>query len=380
MKTPVAIVRCDSYEPAEVDKAVRSVMELLRAEEILPVSGPVLLKPNMLAAFPPEAAVTTHPQVVAALARYLSGRGVRVSVGDSQGRGIFEDVAEATGMREIAEQSGCNLVSFDEKVTVRAEASRICREFPIARPVAETPALINVAKMKTHGFMTFTGAVKNLYGCVSGAEKGRFHLRFPDSERFGLMLLDLLSAVRPKLSVLDAVVAMDGPGPSHGRARHAGLLMASPDPVALDIVAMHVAGADPMAVPYLALARRHGVGATRIEDIEVAGRPVEEVLLSDFQMPRTRRPALLEFQWAGPLRNSLAAKPVIDRRLCRLCGQCVKSCPAGVMTLSSSQVLINRNACIKCYCCQEMCPFDAISLKKGPLAKLAESVAGRMAK
>ena len=157
-------------------------------------------------------------------------------------------VCEVTGIGNAASRSGASIVSFEEEIPTKHPSGRICKEFPLAKPVVSSSALVNVAKMKTHGLMTFTGAVKNLYGCVSGARKAHLHFRYQEPSDFGLMISDLLELVNPRISILDAVVGMDGEGPSHGRPRNIGLLMASPDPVALDVVAMHVAMADPMTV------------------------------------------------------------------------------------------------------------------------------------
>ena len=151
--------------------------------------------------------------------------------------------------------------------------------------------------------------------------------------------------------------------------------MASPDPVALDVVAMHVAMADPMTVPYLKSCRKYGVGETRLENMDILGQRLQDVQMQDFLMPARTGSSLLTFRWAGPLRRELSPIPLVDADLCRLCGQCVASCPPKAMSLMNYGVTIQRKACIKCYCCQELCPFGAITLKKKPLARLAEAVA-----
>lgn len=375
LKTPVAICRCDSYVPKEVDRALRRLMSLIGADALLPKEGRVLVKPNMLSPVSPERAVTTHPEVVFAVAKYLSERCEHVDIGDSPGRGEYPLVCETTRITDAAHRSGASIVSFEEEVPTKHLAGHVCKEFPLARPVVSSAALVNVAKMKTHGLMTFTGAVKNLYGCVSGARKAHLHFRYQEPEDFGQMIADLVELVKPAISILDAILGMDGEGPSHGRPRNVGLLMASPDPVALDVVAMHVAMADPMTVPYLKACRKHGVGETNLENIDILGERLREVQIADFLMPERPGSSPLTFRWAGPLRKELSPIPMVSPKLCERCGQCAASCPPKAMTVSDSGVTIQRKLCIKCYCCQELCPSGAISLKKRPLARLAEAAA-----
>jgi len=349
-------------------------MSLIGAEELLPESGTVLVKPNMLCPVQPDKAVTTHPEVVYAVSKYLSERCEALQIGDSPGRGAYPLVCEMTGMAGAARRCGVPIVSFEDEVPTKFPNGRICKEFPLAKPVVSSSALVNVAKMKTHGLMTFTGAVKNLYGCVSGARKAHLHLRYQEPQDFGLMIADLLELVNPTISMLDAIVGMDGDGPSHGRPRKIGLLMASPDPVALDVVAMHVAMADPMTAPYLRACREHGVGETRLEKIEILGERLQDVQVKDFLMPVGTETSPLTFRWAGPLRKGLSPVPVVRQELCRRCGQCAASCPPKAISVGSRGVTIQRKECIKCYCCQELCPYGAIALNKGPLARLAETV------
>ena len=162
-------------------------------------------------------------------------------------------------------------MSFQEGSSVKYPGGKICKEFYLGLPVLQAGALVNIAKLKTHGLTVYTGAVKNLYGCVSGKEKAKMHLRYQEPEQFSLMLLDLVSLIKPRLSIIDTVVAMDGNGPSHGRPKPVGAILGSIDPVALDVVALSLVGVDPMVVPYLRLARELGLGETRLEKIEIAG-------------------------------------------------------------------------------------------------------------
>jgi len=365
----VALVKCDSYDPEVVRTAVERAFSLLGgAESLLPGRGTCLVKPNLLSPSRPELAITTNPEVVKAVVTEVKKVAEGVVVGDSPGRGDTLGAAEASGVAQACREAGVSVVSFDEGLDVRVPEGRVCKDFYVAVPVVQAEALVNVAKMKTHGFMGYTGAVKNLYGCIPGTRKAKFHLRYQGKEEFGLMLLDLLAAVRPAVSVLDAVVAMDGDGPSHGRPRPFGAIMASTDPVAVDSVALRLAGVDPTVVPYLKAAAEHGAGAVAEEDIEVVGDPPESFTIKDFRMPSgNRHRSLLRF--GGIMKKSITARPVINLMKCTGCAVCQRSCPPQVISMSRKKAVIDHKRCIRCYCCHEMCPSGAIDLRMGLVAR-----------
>lgn len=370
----MAVKKCESYDPHVVMEAVEEAVSLLGIGAFLTEkAGTCIVKPNILSPSPPAAAITTHPAVVAGVCRVIQALGAQVAVGDSPGRGDTLRAAEAAGVAGACRDLGVPLVPFDDEVAVKHPTGAVCKEFIIARPVVEAASLVNVAKMKTHGFMTYTGAVKNLYGCIPGTRKAALHLRFQEPSDFCRMLLDLYRLLSPVLSVLDAVVAMDGDGPSHGRPRPFGAILASTDAVALDTVAVHLAKGDPMQVPYLAAARRLGVGETLLERIELVGDPPESIGVEDFRFPGGGEPSRL-FRWGARARRVITATPVVDLRKCTGCGQCAQSCPPQVISISDRRARIDRSSCIRCYCCHEMCPQGAIQLKRGGAARLTERV------
>lgn len=369
----MAIQKCVSYDLDAVSSALDAAFVSLGGlDALLGHAGSCLVKPNLLSPSPASAAITTHPAVVEAVARASRSLGLDVVVGDSPGRGDTLRAAEASGVAEACRRAGVRVVPFDEEVSAKHPSGSVCKEFVLARQVTQAGVIVNVAKMKTHGFMTYTGAVKNLYGCIPGTKKAQLHLRFQEPRDFCLMLLDLYTLIRPTLSILDAVIAMDGDGPSHGRPRPFGAILVSTDAVALDTVAMHLAKADPMRVPYLASAREIAVGETRLENIEVVGDQISTLAVDDFRIPRSEPSA--PFSWGARARKFVTARPVVDRSKCTGCGQCVRSCPPQVVSVTGGKASIDPTSCIRCYCCHEMCPQGAITLRRGGLARLADRV------
>ena len=368
-RVPVALVRCDSYDPEAVRAAVERAFRLLGGvESLLPSKGTCLVKPNLLSPSRPELAITTHPEVVKAVVTEVQKVAEGVVVGDSPGRGDTLGAAEASGVAQACRDVGACVISFDEGLDVKLPEGRLCKEFFLALPVVQAEAVVSVAKMKTHGFMGYTGAVKNLYGCIPGTLKAKYHLRYQGKEEFGLMLLDLLAAVKPAVSVLDAVVAMDGDGPSHGRPRPFGAILVSTDPVAVDSVALRLAGVEPTVVPYLKAAAEHGAGAVAKEDVEVVGDPPGSFAIKDFRMPSgNRHRSLLRF--GGFMKKSITARPVVNMMKCTGCAVCQKSCPPQVISMSQKKAVIDHGRCIRCYCCHEMCPSGSIDIRMGLVAR-----------
>lgn len=375
-KAKVALVKCGSYSREEVPHAVYSAIGLLGGAGAFIRQGErTLVKPNMLSPYEPSHAVTTHPEIVGAVIDLVREVGAEVVVGDSPGHGGVIAVAKECGIASVCDEMGVPLVSFDDEVEVKQPSGRVCKEFTLVRPVLEAGAIISVAKMKTHALMTYTGAVKNLFGCIPGLKKMRMHLRYPDPNMFSQMLLDLLTLIKPRLSLLDAVIAMDGNGPSRGRVRPVGAIIASEDPIALDVVALRLVGADPMRVPYLRAARDLGVGRTQLEDIEVVGGSLEDFSIDDFRMPSAALANLGATRWLETARKHVTARPALKGSKCLGCGVCAESCPPQAISITPSRrARIDDRACIRCFCCYEMCPEGAVSLSQGLLAKFIDRV------
>jgi len=364
MNSEVFLAACPDYGQAEA-AVERALAALGGPERFLAKGRRVLVKPNLLMARAPQTATTAHPAVVAAVAAAFVRAGAEVTIADSPG-GPFNapylaQVYRACGMDEAAARSGARLNTDCSHRDVRFRT----RSFRLMTPVAEADAVISVGKAKTHMLTYFTGAAKNLYGCVAGLEKAAWHSRLPDAERFCAMLTDLAECVAPALSFVDAVEGMDGKGPSGGRVRQVGLLAASENPFAADLAVMDAVGLDPQRAPLHREAVRRGLVPERAAALTLRGDPVAP--LAEPFVPSARRRTshsmlgYLPRPLRVPLQRLLLPFPRFGDR-CVGCGRCAAACPRGAIAVRDGRAVLDKKKCIQCYCCHELCPARAVEL------------------
>lgn len=369
---------------ADADALNAAVEAIFSASEKATALGPgskVLLKPNLLAKHTPEKAVTTHPAVVAAVADALHRRGVTdITLADSSG-GIYTEntmraIYKASGLAGVCEAKQLHL--WGQTTSGRKAANGVrCKEFNLLTPVLESDFIIDLPKIKTHVMTGMTCAVKNLFGCVPGLQKAEFHMRFPDREQFGEMLVDLCETVAPALTIADGIVALEGDGPAGGSPKVLGILLGSEDPYLLDLAAAKLIGIAPQKVPYLAAAMRRGLCAQSFSDEALAPNSDPLMPVSDFVLPSSYADITFGDQvptglrWATPMVTRFAAPhPVVRRAKCIGCGKCAEICPGRTIELKDKKAKIKKSGCIRCFCCHEMCPVKAIDVKSLPFFKL----------
>lgn len=352
-----------------VERAMERQFELLALDEVFRPGMRVALKPNLVMKRAPERATTTHPAVVTAAVRALRRRGVQdIVLAESPGGpytcAALEGIYAACGMADAACAADFRLntdTSFD---TLACGTFLRCASFPVIRPILEADAVLNLPKLKTHGMTILSGAVKNLFGCVPGLQKPELHYRYQQEDAFCEMLLDLAQAVRPAASIVDAVISMEGDGPSGGVPKRTGFLAGSRNPFALDAVLADRARLSPVTTVRISLA--HGL-TPPLEAIECLGDTVaEEAFVPpctkslDFldRLPRPLRPAA-----RCAVKYLAEARPEVTRR-CVGCGKCAESCPAQIIRMENGRAAIDRKGCIRCFCCHEMCPAGAIRIRR----------------
>lgn len=379
----VFAVPCTDYTGAEA--ALRGAVARMGGMERFVRPGErILLKANLLRPAPPESAVCTHPAVVGAIAAMVKEAGGAAWITDSPGgalqkESVLRGLYEKTGMTRAAQQSGAELCLDASSRLVDLPEGQVLRQAEIISPALDADGIFDLCKMKTHVFMGMTGAVKNSFGLIPGLTKVGFHGSHPDKAQFAQVLLDLIGFMKPRLSIMDAVLAMEGEGPgASGTPRPVGLLLLSDSPLALDVIAGEIMGLPRDSNPILLAAEARGLSPTRWEEIELVGARLEDLRIPDYRFPANVRSNLMEF--FGPLtgtaqrlcKNLLSQTPRIREDLCVGCAICKNACPGKAITMTGTggKARVHPRSCIRCYCCHELCPQKAVELHRGWLGRL----------
>lgn len=383
----VAVAGCDDYSRNEVDVAVRRAVDLLGGiGRFVSPGETVLLKPNLLQGQEPERCVTTHPAVVAAVARLLIEHGCRVVIGDSPGAGIVYSEANLrrayarSGYTAVAEETGAVLNYDTSSQVVAFPEGEAMKQFSIITPATEADAIVVVSKAKTHMWTRMTGAAKNLFGLIPGLEKPVFHFRFQDEYAFGRMLVDLNECMKPRLQVVDAIVGMEGDGPQSGSPKKIGVILAGNDSSAVDTVLARLIGMDPLEIGSIKSATARGL--LDPSAVRTVGDDPAKFAVPDFRKPSTyagggagvwRRVVLAVIRRFG---RTYAPRPGVIASSCIGCRKCERICPVQAIVVAEGRATIDLSRCIRCYCCHEMCTEGAVVLSRSLPGRLLARLLG----
>ncbi len=376
----VSIVPCGDYDDERVEAAMRAVLEPIRGLDFVRPGMTVGVKVNLVTAMKPETAATVHPSVVCALVRLLRERGAEAVLGDSPG-GIYSApylkvVYDVCGMRK-AEALGARLNDdFSVEEVSFPEAAR-ARIFPYTAWLGKVDAIVDLCKLKTHAMMGLTCAVKNFFGSIPGTQKPEFHYRYPKAADFANVLVDLYEYSKPRLCICDAVIGMEGNGPTQGTPRKIGCLLASRDGHRLDAVAAGLIGLRTQDVPTLQAAAERALLPAEPAQITVSGDPAR-FAIPDFKTVQAQSNVFFRVFGDGiPGRIAdfaasriLTPFPELMSSACIGCGKCAQICPAKAITMRKGKPHIDRGICIHCFCCQEFCPRGAMRVGHHALMRM----------
>lgn len=377
----VAIEKCISYQEDLIKAALERVIDSIDGLAFVKPGMTIGIKLNLVAAAKPDRATTTHPELVKALIKMLKLRGARVVLGDSPG-GLFNDAV----MSHIYNQCGISaLEDYGAEINRDygvAEANYpeavALKSFQYTSWLDKCDAIIDFAKLKSHGMMGMSCAAKNMFGTIPGITKPQYHYRFPDINQFSDMIIDLETYFKPQLSIVDAVVGMEGNGPTAGQPKPIGAILASQDMHALDLVCAKLIGLDKEGVPTLQAAYRRGLVPESVDEIATTN-PLESFLVPDFETLETHSSLLFSDTVGGGVLGKafsrigakvLRAQPKVTKAECIGCKKCYEICPAEAISMVDKVPVIDREKCIKCFCCQEFCPKGAMKVSKSWLMKI----------
>ncbi len=321
----------------------------------------VLIKPNVLRASEPKEAVTTYPAVVRAVVEKAETmRPASIIVGDNPGLmcyGNNEETLQRAGLIEAAKGYYRNIGNDARELDFNPD---FLPKVSVSTAVLESDIIISLPKFKTHGLTVVTGAIKNSFGFLPGAQKAKLHMAAGSVERFHRMIVDIFRLRVPDLFIVDAVVGMEGNGPVSPDLRDIGLILASDNGVTMDAVIATMMGIDPRLLLFLRTAREKGLGDFDLKSVEIIG---ELEKLPDFKLPplggeaNINNPDLRE-----QMRTKTLLRPRANPDLCTGCGSCVEYCPASALSMGDKYPQVDAGTCITCFCCQEMCPEKAMTL------------------
>ena len=342
-------------------RGTRAAIERVLEEFPLELDGrTVLVKPNMVGAYPPDSHINTNPAVIAALVEALRVRGASVTVGDNPGTsgyGMVEKSGEGSGLRDASHGSFENIATEVVKVPLKGGETHVS----VSRKVMDSDILITVPKFKTHIFTRMTGAIKNSMGFIVGGDKARLHLDYRGYRIFSEMLVELYGIRVPDLAIMDGIVGMHGNGPTNKSLYPVGKLMASDDGVALDTVMCHMMGMKPEKVLMVKLAGEKGLGECDLSRIDVIG---DASRLKRFRQPVPSLPQLFGGSFIGAFFPNIGRPRFdVDTSACNECRTCEKSCPAAAVKIEGGSPRYEYSQCIACFCCMELCPKQAIGLQ-----------------
>ena len=343
-------------------ETVRAAID--RAFEIFPLNiegKKVLIKPNVLRTSEAKEAIVTNPAVLAAVVEKVeSMKAASIIVGDNPGvvsYGANEESFTKTGLMEAAKGYYRNIGTDAQPVDFNPEYMSVVS---VSRAIMDADIVISLPKFKTHGLTVMTGAIKNSYGFLPGAQKARLHKAAGSPARFHEMIVDVFRIRIPDMFIVDAVVGMEGNGPASPELRDIGLILASDNAVALDATIATMMGCDPAKLGFLQKAKRVGLGDFDLRNNEIIG---ELKRIPDFKLP----PLGGEANIGNPSIQALLTKPTIlrpqpDTERCTGCGTCVDQCPVSALSMVGQFPEADPEICIRCFCCQEICPENAMAL------------------
>lgn len=366
----VIIQECKDYVLQDIMEKINDGIEKLGGWDLFVKPGDtVLLKANLIGPKASDTAAVTHSEFVRAITRILKERGCNVWIGDSSG-GAIAGIAptaqsfKVSGYEKVANEEGALIKNFDKEGVVEVEPKGKFKEkMFLAKPLFEADVVINLPKLKTHSANVYTGAVKNLFGCIPGLRKATYHKMAPDKEDFGDIIADIHQATKFSLHIMDSITSMEGEGPTAGSVYKSNKILISTDPLALDAVALNMLGLTVDDVPIIIAAKKRNLGQWNLEDIIIEGDYDSIPKLNNFKLPKVLKSSKQKSNKAVvKVIDFFKTVPEIDTNKCKKCNMCVESCPMQAIDRATKK--IDYSKCIECMCCHELCLHKAVRLKK----------------
>ena len=375
MKNEVFLFKCNSYEEDISSKAINELISSFDVLKNIKEGTKVVIKANLVSAMTPDKSATTHPVLLKHLVTYLLSKKCLVTIGDSPGglytSSFLNHVYKITKMNETGADLNNN---FATKKVLFKEA-KLLKSFEYTAYLDDADLLIDFCKLKTHGMMGMSAAVKNLFGTIPGTIKTEYHYRFPNHEDFANMLIDINEYFKPAISIVDAVIGMEGNGPTMGSPRKIGVILASENQYALDYICSKIIGINERNVETINQSIKRKLFSV---DKVTTNIPYDDFIIKNYKLIQGQGTITFFDNKKGPINRLLskasnklfANRPNPIKKKCIGCGKCAEVCPMKAISIKDKKAVIDTNKCIKCYCCQEFCPVGAMVVKSSLVMKI----------
>ncbi|AOT72912.1 DUF362 domain-containing protein [Geosporobacter ferrireducens] len=302
-KTKVAVVKClplagnasfmggkfirEEDDVSKIKATVAKAVELAigSLDVIIKPGQTVLIKPNLAFQAPAESHAVVDPRVVEAVVSYVkeNSQASEVWIGDNPSLGMHVGRAKPafaeSGMEDAARRGGVDkVIYFDETEVVEVEIpeAKVFKKAAVFKPVMDADVVINLPKLKVHLAGTVTLGLKNWNGIIpnmhpSAQQQGAHRIDL------GPKFADLYRVRKADLTIVDAIIGMEGQGPHAGTPVEMNLIIAGTDTVATDAVSAYIMGFDPIEIPAIRCTANEGLGEMDLEKIEVVGEPADAV-------------------------------------------------------------------------------------------------------
>jgi uncharacterized protein (DUF362 family)/NAD-dependent dihydropyrimidine dehydrogenase PreA subunit len=345
----------DNYSSQSIYDTIRKFIESddsLRRKFV--PGAELLIKPNLCLPQPTEKAITTNPILIEHVIKIALDMKIKVSIGESSiplpMENAFEHLIRVTGIYDLGKKYNIEVFDLNEYGFINTSFEINGRKIlaPISKRFMEAEIVVNMPKFKTHILTGFTGAIKNMYGCVRGKFKGLIHGYAESQSNFCYILTEIYRQKKIDLTIMDAIEGLDGDGPGVlGKAKKFGFMLVGNDGYMIDKYCVSMMGVDPDVI-------LTNYFYKKLENV------TQDDPLFNHEIPKLNIQLPYTFNNLNQLKSDF--KIIINTEKCTQCGSCAGQCPKKCITTENGNMKITGDKCIHCLCCHEVCPEGAVDI------------------